>query len=796
MALPPRQSILPDNPSPLPTPPSSTTAIHLCFPSPTSVAQVVTQPTNPTTKLPSPKPAHSPNPSERTLSQPSPNDKDLHLPRATQALPLTPPEQPLPPSGKSPASSICFRPELANNNPSPPRSGVTKASFTKALDEFVEAQSKRGSDDPIKLVAELRNLFDYLDALTEQLTLRVTNTLFDALSSPLCMEMLLFLLSDISVESNPVITDVRKSYRYPYLVCNILANGTMDFREKFIASKAHISYLLSFLDGDVMLSTSERSNLPHGLQVENQTCSPAPMYCRENPVVVGNVVQILEAYLETHPEAVLQVFLKRPTLSPSLVNLFHIGSLQVLFDCLIPDRCVDDVTSMDPGRVVFDLPMSSALEFLANSSIFHRLAFVFFSATQKIYDNLLGKDSAAESGLFVAEQLSYNIANVYSKLVNKTIRATRLKPNAEKYNNLRIFSNESTANTLVEMVRSGVELFRLSGDKYVGQLHKALTVVIESLKFAEQDRERRVASVAGQPAALDTKAFESQFGPLLKCLMEVMIDVASTEMHGQTRLKIMELFVAIGRVCSDNVVQYFNEVKFGKVALKIMRIHPRNSLLHHLILQAVETALVSSSGGGNLARHWLKDTQLMKRTIDIWEQQNGSVCWKDARQAAKKPFLSAVLHIACCLEHWIAMCRDSGGDPNSLVSKSDLSRFETFFESVVLRIMEDEKRPLGGPKPKRRLGRTAGSGIGRTFGAMGGSSGTTPRRITGGSLGGRAHLVRSRSAHRFGYVRPISQSRLGDMFSSSERIDAFAGLRSGGATSFSSIFDVDSDGAL
>lgn len=644
------------------------------------------------------------------------------------------------------------------------------------------------------LVTRVRHLLDHLDALSEQLSLRVTNTLFDALSHPNCLSVLIFLLSDVSAGSSPTVTDVRKSFRYPYLVANILANGTMSFREIFIASKSHVAHLLSFLDGHVVLSGAS-------CDAVNQEEASAPTLARDNPIVIGNVVQILVSYLETNPESLLPEIRDRPTLMLSLVKLLYVGSVPKLLNSLIPDRCVDDLTSSDPGRVSYDAPMMCALGILADSAIFHLLAEAFVDATQTIYSALCDEGTNNKQELHTAEQLSYNVTAVFEVLFNKTVRAVRLQPNAEQYRNLRIFSGDVADYTFKRIVQAGIELFQQSGTEYKGQLHLALGLAVDVLKYVTLDQERRVASVGGQPLPLDVDGFEQNAELFLRQLMELLMDVARSPKHGQARLLILELFVEVQRVCSNVVMAYFDRMQFGSVAFQMMVIHPRNSLLHHVVCQGVESALVSGTCGERFAQHWLQRCRLVEKIMREWRGKEGELYWSTPTGATNRPYLSALIHMACCVEHWVAMARDSGEDPLQFVSTDVMMEFESFCNDVVHKVMEEENQMLGGPKPRRRPGRGAGGSFGRSFGSFGTTSGAMLKRGGSGTFGGRAHLVRSPSAHRFGYVPPanISRSRLDDVFAENgwgRGSDAFAGLGRSGATSFANIFDMEDEATL
>lgn len=628
----------------------------------------------------------------------------------------------------------------------------------------------------------MRTLLDHLDALVESLSLRVTNDLFDALSHPKCLSMLLFLLADISARSTPVIQDVRKSYRYPYLVTNILANGSMGIRDVFIASEPLVAHLLSFLDGNVVLSAPSSTDQPDNL---------LPLAC-ENPIIVGNVVQILVSYLETSPDALLNMLDKRPSFLPSLVNLLSIGSAPKLLVAIVPDRCVDDVASMDHCNVSFDAPLTKAVTVLANGTIFHNLANAFVLATQTIYSRISNPVEAhdAQEQSYV-EQLSYNVIQVYSALVRKLLRAVRINTTMPACQYLNVFATSTTASTISEILRAGIELFRETKGKEVSTLDSALSLIIDLFRYVEQDRERRVASVTGQPPALDTSALEAELKPFLRALMFVLIDVVYTgQQHASIRLRILEVFVECTRVCSNDMLSFVSELRFASVALKVMLLNPKNSVMQHVVCRGVETALISNVSCAILVHHWLIRAKLIEKVITTWENECGDQKWGCPRDAQQAPFLSALVHIACCIQHYLAIqAENPSGDGWPQVGAAELKAFEWFCTKSLSPILAEEVL-LCGPKPRRRLVRGTGN-IGRSFGVLGSTSGGLLRRSgTGSALAsGGAHLVRSPSAHRFGYVPPVSslRSRFDEVFVEGGDEEFGAGS---GCSSLVSVFDL------
>lgn len=645
--------------------------------------------------------------------------------------------------------------ELANISPTPPLPPVSKAQFIQALDKFRECTPQNDKVPPPVLAARIRELLDCLDSIMEQLSLRITNKLFDALSQPACLAMLLFLLSDISARSTPVMKDIRKSYRYPYLIANIFANGSQAIRDPFVQSQQLVSHLLSFLDGEVPLSTG----------LERQTPPPSPLIARQDPIIVGNIVQILVSYMETTPEAMLSTFAARAEFLPSVVNLLDVGSVPQLFAALIPDRCVQHVAGMDPGTLSFDQSMTNALSLLSTSRIYHHLADTFIDSTQTIFSVVTNSNPTSDQlqALTSSEKRAYNVTQVYSKLVAKTIRAVRINPTMNACQYLNLFANHETALTLSQIVRAGTELFRGTDGKHVTILDNSLSLAIEIMQHVEEDRERRIASVAGQPALLDMKALEIEFSAILRTLMSVLIDCVTTgSSHAAIRLHIVELFVVCSRVFPDGLVPLFDKLQFGAVAIKIMLRNPRNSLMHHVVCRAVETALISPQATPASARHWLLRSRLVHRILKVWDNENGDAIWKNSCSMQEAPFLSGIVQLACCVQHYFVMHKKHGTSPVQ-IPEALAVRFENFCIKSLQPILSLETI-LCGPKPRRKANMSGMSGgvMGRSFGSTGGI-----RSRSNNVAGGRGtHLVASPSAHRFGFNPPMSslRSRFDEVF--------------------------------
>ena len=775
------------SPSPLPTPPSSTTIIPpLCVPAPTSVAHVVEHPHHQDSrkkllrdKLRGSVPVHQPHNSHPPDPYAAPDRLPTHAVDHPPLAECGEPSRPDPENDENgdddhddEHAPLFGRLDLRNVNPSFPLDDVTKPQFSDALDKFVAYQPSNIDVPPTLLVSRVRELLDHLDALVEQSTLRLTNKLFDALSHPKCLAMLLYLLSDISASSTPVIQDVRKSYRYPYLVTNILANGNNEIRESFLDSTHLVAQLLSFLDASVPLSSPDAS-----------TSNPVPAHT--NSIIVGNVVQILIAYVETSTEPLLQVLENRPTFIPAVVNLLHYGSVPKLLTSIIPDRCVQDVETMDHCKVSFDLSLTKALSVLSTSTIYHHLSEAFVRAAQTIFSVTTNSDDALDQrDQYRAEQLAYNVTQVYSTLVKKTIRAVRINTQMSECRYLNVYATPATASTLSHILRVGTELFNETKGDHVSVLDLGLSLAIDIMKYVENDREQRVASVSGQPPPLDTSALEEELAPIIRSLMSVLIDtVSSGQKHARVRLKIMELFVECTRVLSEPMMAFIDKLKFGAVAFKVMLFNPRNSLMQHVISRGVESALISPSSNPTTVSHWLIRTKLVQKIMKTWETEDGDRKWEAPRDAQNMPFLSALVHMACCVQHYHAMQAIRSTEKKQdtsmpTLSEEVLERFEKFCSTSLSPILAQESS-LCGPKPKRKP-QMASGGLGRSFGVL-------PRSKRTGSNG--AHLVRSPSAHRFGYVAPVSslRSRFDEVFVEGEE-EEFEAV---GYSSLSSVFDAD-----
>lgn len=677
-----------------------------------------------------------------------------------------------------------YFPHLANPQPSTTLLPVSKTQFIEALQAFTKQFPPNQSiSDPPSFVASFRRLLDHLDALAEQLLLKHTNALFQALSTPPALDNLLFLLSDISATSEQAEKDVRKAYRYPHLITAILANGNMVIRDAFIAQDDLVHHLLSFLDGDVPL---------HPPASELSSSNPAPLsFAKENNIIVVNVVQILVSYLDTDPEPLLLSIEKRPSFLPALVKMLHIGAVPKLFVSLIPETSVHQLTTIDHAKVSFHTSLTSALNALANASIFHRLGDAFIRAAQTIFSySDVNRDSQEYHR---ASQVAHNITDVYDGLVAKFIRAIRINPSLPACQYLNVYANPSTADTLAQILRAATHLFRETGFQHSSILSAALSLTLRLLRILQYDMELRVASVIGPPPPLTTEALEACLRPVLRALMSLLIDLVGSKdsQHSTVRLHIVDVFVEINRVGSPETVAFIHRLRFGEVLLKLVIVYSHNSLLHHVACRAVEDALVSRSATRDTAYHWLVRSALPRKIMTAWYRTSGTERWRSPKDAQEAPFLSALVHMASCIHHWIAMENEKGHEIG-LLPQAEIEEFQSFWAENMAVILANEI-PLGGAKPRRRGAR--GGSMGMSLG-LGGSSGRLMRwsgavkNVGSNSSDGfdanlGAHLVRSDSAHRFGFVEPVSslRSRFDDVFVEGE--DDF-----GECGSVASLFDI------
>lgn len=741
-----------------------------------------------------------------------------------------------------------FFPHLANAAPAAPLAQVSKAQFAVALADFSAAYPPNAPvSDPKQFVAAFRHLLDHLDALSENLSLKQTTMLFRTLSAPPALHYLLFLLSDISVTSTQASKDVRKVYRYPQLVSAILANGNSDIRDAFLSDSRLVHQLLSFLDSDVALHTSATQMLPH---------QPSKMsFARDNSVVVVNVVQIIVSYMDTNPDAMIRVFEYRSTWIPALVNLLHVGAIPKLLESIIPDSTVHQLSTYDHAHGSLSPTLLSPLNILANSSVFHLLADAFIRAAQTVltyYTSTPGsslsslasttsdlstgtsmhpreKQSHAvpktstspprhEKEVHLAQQLACNIADTYDALVSKVVRAIRINGDLPACQYLNVFGNPGTAETVAQILRAATQLFRGTAFEKSALLSSALTLTLRMLRVLQHDRERRIPSVLGQPPQLSTEALQICLKPVLSELMSLLIDLVSAPppiegppAYPTIRLHILDLFVEVCRVASADMMHFIHSLRFGEVAMKLIGMFPRNSLMHHVVCRAVEDGLISRYATKESAYHWLVRTSLPQKLIELWHSFDGDTRWWLPRESQESPFLSAVVHMSCCVHHWLAMeglseqdasrSEDFWGGVNpcekrafpTLLAADVQDGFMRFWADSIQHIMTDETKMPFGPKLKRKAVR---GGISLGFSPGGASGGTGARtRWSGalpnftscthgtsrtnnpspwdggaedGKIGGTvwAHLVRSDSAHRFGYVekeRPL-RSRFDDVF--------------------------------
>lgn len=669
---------------------------------------------------------------------------------------------------------------------------VSAAAFTDLLHAFMGLDLSKLTRDEI--LDQVRKLVDMLDALTDRLPLRVNEKLFTALTKPQILQALTVVLQDVSVQSTPYANiDVLRQYRYPYVVGNILSVSKL--ADAFLASPPLLDNVLELLDAPAEAPAS-------------------------HPVVVAHVVNVLVAYLEYNPEALLDRLAARPSFLPAVVRQLHFGAVTELMTSLISSRCVEAVLNMDLAAVCFEESLEQALRLLANTQCFHLLAMAYAEAAEKAVRALSERpvhsaerstpdtDEAngaleskcascpSEDPLHSAEQHTYNISEVFLTLVERTVRVVRVDTRSLECTYLNVFANPTTSKTLGHILDAGVAAYEKTQGRVVNPLLTAITLVTRILKTVEWDRSKRVASVAGQPPPVCVSALSEEVAGRLTELTLIatgrFLGDRKVPVSARIRMHILELFATCQRVCPPQIFSVLDRLRYGEVAFKLLLIHDRNSMVHGTVIRAVESALLSDSASLESRRHWLVNSRLVDKILRTWRKERGSEKWKTPKDAQETPLLSAIVHMACCVQHWIAFChaRTSPGErgvARALIGDTAIDAFNDFCNDCLQSIVSEEKRPLGGDRPQRSRPAALRGVLRGSLSMSDATCGDSLRRsrswsedvaTTWSSSENGVHLVRSLSAHRFGYVEPSTprtRSRIADIFDSDERSDDGSG---------------------
>lgn len=543
--------------------------------------------------------------------------------------------------------------------PQAPESPVTKHDFHTHMLKFKEKYPDPPPEDfdDVTYIRDFRALLDTLDRLSEQLPLRYQTIFFDLLASKPAIDYLLFLLSDVSVQSAHASNDARKIYRYPHLVAAILANGSMVVRDSFIDKPDLVDHLLTFLDGNVPLHSVAPA---HNAESPRQ---PAELsYARNNPTIVTHIIQILVSYLDTSPDVLLRILHNRLGILHSLMGIMYISAIPKLFESFIPDLSLHQVStttlassltnssssSSSTTKLSFNKSMVYALNALAKVRVFHLLADTFYKVTINLHHYLNPKVIAAKSDrdrareLYRIKQYSHNITDVYESLVSKLIRAIRIhasnssdtspdspsnspssshqtlpQPNAtpeiHACDYLNVYSTKDTADTIAKILRCGISLYFKAPKPTATTNSETPTSPAQQLELRETacvilndglTMLLRVLRVVQHDYSVRVASVTGPPRPLdtrplenaLHPLLNQLIYIlvdAPSERSAALRIAILDALVELLRIAHADTATHIHNARFGAICLKLVAMHRGNSLIHHVVCRAVEDALVS-----------------------------------------------------------------------------------------------------------------------------------------------------------------------------------------------------------
>lgn len=620
--------------------------------------------------------------------------------------------------------------------PTPPPPDVLRPLSSTEFNHFLLAfeQLNLAALDPASLHAKVKQLLDRLDFLTDKLPLALNERLFTALSSPTALTVLIAYLQDTNVatHSRPGF-DVLKSFRYPYIVASIL--GSPKIADAMLA---HATLIDALLD---VLCVSDRLN----------------------PVVVVYTINVLVTYLEYSPLPVLD------RIGPEFVkalafHLYHPSVLELL-PVLFPSRSVETAYTMDPAAVSFDDALAKALAILTSAKCYHLFAESFAESSEKAADAYTVSDMVASacsgpssgtlededpveeervhSLIYDIDQKALNAIEAYLIIVERTVRIVRIDSKSPYGVYLNPFATETTSCTLATLLHSGIRAYTKSEGRCAQFLIAAVDAVARSLLFVEADAEKRVATTSGQPPPICCDALTAEISPLLAELMYLATEKSEDARRAaRVRMHILELMSVCQRVLDPKVFSTLDRLRFGEVALKMLMLHPANSMLHSSVTKAVEAALLSERSSSRSVTHWLTNSRLPEKLIKAWRREKGSDLYSQThcRANLRVPLVSALAQMACVVHHWMACERAQGRDPARVVGPPVADAFGAFFDEHLAPHIESERSTLGGNRPSRPR-------VPLVFGAVRRSSISQRRALL-------ASTVRSPSAHRFGYEEP------------------------------------------
>lgn len=669
-----------------------------------------------------------------------------------------------------------LEPEPSPTPPLPPRKRhvrpMSAAEFRLCLDDFVALNISALGDD--ELYENVRYILDLLDFLTDKIPLNVATRLFNTLAQTNVLIALITLMQDVSVRARPRYTfEALKQFRYPYVVGSILVRPKL--ADTCLSHPVLIDKILDVLD------------------------KPAGESADAHPIVLAHVANVVATYLEYSPDPLLERLETRPSFLPGLVRHLHLAPVVELISSLIPSRCVDAVSNMDPAAPNFEPCLKKALGFLAQAKCFHMFADSFENASEKAVDGhalsmqvdeAVRRQGAAQSedgeepvseenvksALYNAEQVALNSIECYQGIVRQIVRIVRIDTRSSACKYLNSFDNPSTATTMGKILDAGIESYEKSEGTVSNFLVSAVDLATSMLKAVEADSAKRVASVAGPPPPLSVSALSREISARLTSLTMIATDGRVTP---RLRMHILEMMGMVQSVGSAEVFDALDQLRFGEVAFRMVVLHARNSLLHNAVVRTVESALLSDSACTRSRRHWLVNSRLVEKLMRTWRREHGAELWQRT-DAPRAPLLSAIAQMACAVHHWIACDHASSrpgerGTVRALLGDRVADAFTAFFVEHIASIVELERRPLAGERPSRarsvarqQLGL---SSLRRTDSNPCGMG--TMSKWSSSRSG--VHLVRSPSAHRFGFTEPVSysaRSRFANIFADDDPLEA------------------------
>jgi hypothetical protein len=365
---------------------------------------------------------------------------------------------------------------------------------------------------------------------------------------------------------------------------------------------------------------------------------------------------------------------------------------------------------------------------------------------------------------------------------------------------LNIFENHTAASALGAMLDVGISTLTASNLTCTETFYASINCAVRLLDAVAVERAQRVVVLTGHPRPVVTSALDAVIVSRIPSLIEILLDTARlSTSFALCRVRILDLVVGAQRVCSPSVIySALDRVRYSEVAYKLMCLRPRCSLLHVTVSASVEEALLADSATRESCAHWLVRGRLIDKILSAWARDGGALNWTDPSISQTKPYLSAIIHMACCVLHLRAMDMDMVA---GLVGPESLAAFTAFCTGPLTLILQSETSMLGGGRPPRRRSSSvfrAGTGGGQltsslsagSFGAGSLSSGAHgSSSLPAKSRYGRTKCasVPSPCAHRFGYVPAPSRItgrarafRLGRVFHPRSSLDDIPHPRAGG----------------